>query len=329
MDAQPPTTVSHPASRTARLAGVLAVVSAIIGASTFIAILLLVGRDDAALLSVATGAFLGGIGLLVAFRAGGSSRSLRILMVAGLVSLTVWIAAVTLPLNRSTAIASRPVISATSTLDGPVTISGNVTASSLGATERVSVKIVDFDATPFQAVSGSPISGRTSVPFQARLNSHPDRDVTILAWLTDRVSGEPSCAMSTTASSEVSCLRLSLHSTRTSAPVLTLSPSLLPGARSVKVEVAANVSSQGAVQVNLWDRDALIGSFIAHPDPDGAVKAAWTVPLHDNRAVLCAVAEMVSEASAGTVPSPCVGTTYVQLIIPPAAGPSSNPFAVP
>lgn len=318
---------SHRAAGLDKLGSVLAAVTAVTGAGALVGVSALLWRDNAILFMVAIAAFTGGVGCLVAFRDDGTTapRVRRLSFVVTMVLLTIALVGFLGLIARTELTDSRPVITAMATGDAPLTISGNVTADGLGATERVSVKVVDQAATRFQAVVGAASeAGRATIPFEIRLNGRPDREITIVAWLTDRVATEPTCTDSTIDLPEVTCLKLALHGPNPGGPLLTISPNLSPGARSVTVSVAAIVGPRNGVLVNLWDRGALVYSFIARPGPDGSVNSSTVVPIHDNRAVLCAVAEIAAEASATTVPSPCVGTTFAQLVIPAVPGPTAT-----
>lgn len=321
-EAPTPSSPSQSTARLDRLGAVLAAVTAVIGAAALIGGSEETRRGNSILLMVAVATFTGGVGLLFAFRDTNTPRRLRPLRsVATVALLAISLVAFGVLISRAELTDSRPVITATATGDGPLTISGSVTAGGLGSTERVAIKFVDADAIPFQAVAGTgPEVGRATIPFKVRVNSRPDREITIVAWLVDRVAAEPTCAGSAPVVHEVTCVHMTLNSQTTVDPVLTLTPSLTPGARTVTVALTAIVAPNEGVQVNLWDRSALLQTFIARPGADGKVDASAVVPIQDDKAVLCAVAEIVAQATTKNVPSPCIATTFVQMTIPSVPG---------
>jgi hypothetical protein len=331
-EASEPTSGRGTALRLDGLASILAALTAVTGAVALIVGSEFARRGTAIPVVVGVAAFAGGVGLLLAFRNENVPRRLRRLRSAAtVVLLALAFLCFVVLIIRAEQSDSRPVITATATGDGPLTISGEVTAEGLGSTERVAIKVVDQNAIPFQAVAGAePHVGRALIPFTVRLNGRPDRDITVVAWLMDRVAVEPTCNGAQADPGNVTCVHLALLSPTTIAPILTLVPYLGPGPRTVTVTVGATVGPDDGVQVNLWDRDLLLQSFIARPGVDGKVNESAVVPLHEDRAVLCAVAEIVPQATAKTVPSPCLATTFVQLIIQPAPGfvpPTPGPSA--
>jgi hypothetical protein len=308
-----------------RLGWVLAAVTAVTVVGALLGIPGISWRDGAIPFAIAFATFTAGVGGLIAFRgdAAAPPRVRRLRFIAIVAFFVLALVSIGVVISRAAETDSRPVLTAVATGDGPTTISGTADAGGLAPTERLSIKVVDQGATLFQAVAGpASETARVAIPFEIQVNSRPNRDLMIVAWLTDRVTGEPTCADSSGSHPDVTCLKLTLHGPPLIAPVLTISPNLTPGARSVMVSLDAIVGPEDGVQVNLWDREALVHSFIARPGPDGRIHSTTTVPMHDNRAVLCAVATIAAEASPTAVPSPCIGPTFTQLIIPGVPSPS-------
>lgn len=233
----------------------------------------------------------------------------------------------------------RPVILATVSGTGPITIEGKVTSAGVSADGLLAMRIFDGKEVIYDAAMGpQPTSGAAEIAYKVQIERGPDREIAIVAWVTE--GSEPSrvsCDEVATdldaslASSPVlfSCLKVRVQPPVVGEPWVSISADAKPGERAVTVTTSAVVTPGKTVLLTIWDGTAILYSSLIRPAPDGAVSSAVKVPLSDGAASICATAVTLD---ARTFPSPrgptCSGNEadegYAALVIPAAPSPSPS-----